>query len=112
MLEDIVIVGVVAVAAGMTGRSFYRAVRGKNGGCGCAGNRQTCELSGAVPQGAKNDAGKEIAKRLSAGDSSVTGALRSSADHRLTNCPCGRGEATEGRGFDYRRRNCFGESRK
>jgi hypothetical protein len=42
MLEIIVVAGIVAIVAVMAGRSFYRTMMGKNGGCGWAGNCLSC----------------------------------------------------------------------
>jgi hypothetical protein len=42
MLEGIIVIGIVAVVAAMTVRSFYRIMTGKNDRCGCAGNCQGC----------------------------------------------------------------------
>ncbi len=45
MLENIIVVGIVGVAAAMAGSSLYKTVTGKNegGGCsGCAGNCHGC----------------------------------------------------------------------
>ncbi|MBN2034414.1 MAG: FeoB-associated Cys-rich membrane protein [Deltaproteobacteria bacterium] len=42
MSETIIVVGIVAVPAVLAGRSFYRALAGKNDGCGCAGTRHRC----------------------------------------------------------------------
>ena len=42
MLEIIIVVGIVVIAAVMAGRSFYRTMAGKNDGCGCAGNCLSC----------------------------------------------------------------------
>jgi hypothetical protein len=45
MLETIIVLGIVAVVAVMTGRSLYRAMKGGNGGCGCTGNCQCCQYN-------------------------------------------------------------------
>ncbi|MBW1925057.1 MAG: FeoB-associated Cys-rich membrane protein [Deltaproteobacteria bacterium] len=58
MLEGIIVVGVVAVVAAMTGRSFYRTMAGKNDGCGCAGNCQGC----ACRDFAEMDQGRDTKK--------------------------------------------------
>jgi hypothetical protein len=42
MLEGIIVVGIVAVVAAMTGRSFYRTITGKNDGGECSGNCHGC----------------------------------------------------------------------
>lgn len=42
MLEIIVVVGIVAVAAAVAGRSFYRTMTGKNVGCRCGCSCQGC----------------------------------------------------------------------
>jgi len=42
MLEGIIVIGVVAVVAAMTGRSFYRTMTGKNDGYRCRGNCHGC----------------------------------------------------------------------
>jgi len=45
MLENIIVIGIVGVAAAMAGRSLYKTMTGKNegGGCsGCAGNCHSC----------------------------------------------------------------------
>lgn len=42
MLEIIVVAGIVAIAAFMTGISFLRSVKGKNNGCICKGNCPGC----------------------------------------------------------------------
>jgi hypothetical protein len=36
-METIIVVGIVAIVAVITGRSFYRTITGKNDGCGCDG---------------------------------------------------------------------------
>lgn len=38
MLENIIVVVIVATVALMVGRSFYRTMPGKNEGCGCGVN--------------------------------------------------------------------------
>jgi len=48
MLETIVVVAIVAVAAVLAGRSPCRTVAGKNGGCGCAGNCRDCTFKNPV----------------------------------------------------------------
>ena len=42
MLETIIVVGIVAVAAVMEGRLFYRSMTGKKDKCVCIGNCPGC----------------------------------------------------------------------
>lgn len=42
MLEIVIVIAIVAIVAFMTGRSLYRTMKGKNGGCGCSGNCLSC----------------------------------------------------------------------
>ena len=42
MLEGIIVIGIIGIAAATAGRSFYRTMTGKNGGCACAGNCHGC----------------------------------------------------------------------
>jgi len=58
MLEGIIVIGIVAVVAAMTGRSFYRTITGKNDGCGYAGNCQGC----ACRDFAEMDQGRDTKK--------------------------------------------------
>ena len=42
MLEGIIVIGIIGIALATAGRSFYRTMTGKNGGCACAGNCHGC----------------------------------------------------------------------
>jgi len=58
MLERIVVVGVIAVVAAMTGKSFYRTMTRKNDGREYASNCQGCACSDF----AETDQGRDTKK--------------------------------------------------
>ena len=58
MLEIIIVVGIVAIVAVMTGRSFYRTMTGKNDGCDCAGNCPSCACKDLAHMHQEQDADK------------------------------------------------------
>lgn len=58
MLENIIVVVIVATVALMVGRSFYRTMPGKNDGCGCGVNCRGCAYKDFPGAYQGRDAGK------------------------------------------------------